>query len=611
MRWVKGILLCFLVVGSVVQARQIVGRTNKGSFNPVLKVGAELSFPSLRDTLKAGEQGTIKIVITNSGGSAAMGVVAKIIAEPSPTDMKISPEVNFGTIAPGNSGVGTANVEALKAATSQKVVLTVQAVTASGIKSEVQTISIFVREAEVVPTISAYARFTEPSGNGFLDGGEVGILTVGLVNSSATTARGVLARLVKPSESTPLTISAMAEPVDIPPRETKGVEFRIGASDNVSVQTIPLRLEISTANCNPIEPKTVSIATKERVIVKDLISPDIELLEPVHSVTRGMKIALETPSTSTELSSITIKGVARDTSGVAQVLVNGEDMHLEQAAEAVTFSSQILLAIGSNDVEIKAIDRFKNEARLLLVVQRTQPLVQGGYYALVIAVQDYVDPGIPTLQNPYQDGQNLVSTLTTYYKFDKKNITLLKNPSRNTIIQTFDQLAKKLTKEDNLLIFYAGHGHWDEQLRQGFWLPADARQNSRTEWISNGTIRDYVAGVPTRHTLLISDACFSGGIFKTRDAFSNAKPAIRELYKLPSRKAMTSGMMKAVPDKSVFVEYLIKRLKENKEQLLTAEVLFTSFRQAVINNSPNGQIPQYGEIRETGDEGGDFVFERR
>jgi hypothetical protein len=600
-----------MVIGSIAHARQIAGKTNKGSFLPILKISTELSFPSYRDTMKAGEQGSIKIVITNSGGSAAVGVTAKITSGTALSGVKISPDVNFGNITPGNSGSGIVTVEALKAATSQKVDLSILATTASGKKSDLQSVSFFVKEAEIVPTISAYLRFTEPSGNGFLDGGEVGVLTVGLVNSSAVIARGVLAKLVKPSDSTPLTISAMAEPVDIPPRETKGVEFRIGASENVTAQTIALRLEVSTANCNPIEPKAITITTKERIIVKDVTPPDIELLEPVHSLTRGMKIALETPTTSTELSSITIKGVARDTSGVAQVLVNGEDVHLTQTSDAVAFSSQILLAIGSNDVEIRAIDRFKNEARFLLVVLRTQPLVQGNYYALVIAVQDYVDPVIPTLQNPLQDAQNLITTLSTYYKFDKKNITLLKNPSRNSVIQTFDQLAKKLTKDDNLLIFYAGHGYWDEQLRQGFWLPADARQNSRTEWISNGTIRDYVAGVPTRHTLLISDACFSGGIFKTRDAFSNAQPAIRELYKLPSRKAMTSGMMKAVPDKSVFVEYLIKRLKENKEQLLSAEVLFSSFRQAVINNSPNGQIPQYGEIRETGDEGGDFVFERR
>ena len=109
----------------------------------------------------------------------------------------------------------------------------------------------------------------------------------------------------------------------------------------------------------------------------------------------------------------------------------------------------------------------------------------------------------------------------------------------------------------------------------------------------------------------MTDACFSGGIFKTRSAFSDVPPAVNELYKLPSRKAMTSGTLKEVPDHSVFVEYLTKRLDENKEQYLSSEQLFVSFRTAVINNSPIQQIPQYGEIRQCGDEGGDFIFVKR
>jgi hypothetical protein len=611
MRWLKYFLLCTLMISAAAYARQITGKTNKGSFNPILQLSTELSFPSGRDTIRAGEQGTIKIAITNSGGSSALGVIAKITPGTIPSGVNISADVNIGTVTPGSSRSGTGQIEVQKSAVSQQVILSVLAATASGIKSQPQSISFFVREAERAPTISAYAKFTDPSGNGFLEGGETGTLTVGLVNSSETTARGVFAKLVNPSNSKSLTISTMADTVEIPPRETKTVVFQVTASDNVSAQTIAMKLEVSTANCVPIDPKIITITTKERVFVKDVTPPDIELLEPVHSVMRGMKNAPESPLATTESSSITIKGVAKDSSGVAVVLVHGEDVRLTPTAEGAEFSTEVLLAMGLNNIEIKAVDRFRNEARLLLTVRRTQPMVSGNFHALIIAVQDYSDSSIPSLQNPIQDAQTLIATLNTYYKFDRKNITLLKNPTRNTVIQTFDQLAKKLTKDDNLLIFYAGHGYWDDQMRQGFWLPADAHQSSRSEWISNGTIRDYVAGVPARHTLLISDACFSGGIFKTRDAFSDAKPAIRELYKLPSRKAMTSGMMKAVPDKSVFVEYLIKRLKDNTEQLLTAEMLFTSFRQAVINNSPNSQIPQYGEIRETGDEGGDFIFVRR
>ena len=64
-------------------------------------------------------------------------------------------------------------------------------------------------------------------------------------------------------------------------------------------------------------------------------------------------------------------------------------------------------------------------------------------------------------------------------------------------------------------------------------------------------------GIKTKHTLLVADACFSGGIFKTRSAFGTPPAATNALYNLPSRKAMTSGTLTEVPDKSVFVEYLI------------------------------------------------------
>jgi hypothetical protein len=77
---------------------------------------------------------------------------------------------------------------------------------------------------------------------------------------------------------------------------------------------------------------------------------------------------------------------------------------------------------------------------------------------------------------------------------------------------------------------------------------------------------------------------------------------------MPSRKAMTSGTLKEVPDKSTFMEFFLKRLKDNQDKYLTAEKLFFQIREPVINNSPIGQVPQFGVIRETGDEGGEFIF---
>jgi hypothetical protein len=233
------------------------------------------------------------------------------------------------------------------------------------------------------------------------------------------------------------------------------------------------------------------------------------------------------------------------------------------------------------------------------------------YYALLIGIDAYQDDTIQDLDEPVADVQKLNSVLQTNYTFLPENTTVLKNPTRDEIIDAFDDLAKKITSRDQLLVFYAGHGVWDESMKQGYWLPADAKKDSKARWLSNGTIRDYIGGINSKHTLLITDACFSGSIFKERAVSFNNNRAVLEQYKLVSRKAMTSGTLKTVPDKSVFITYLIKNLVHNDQPLISAEDLFRTFKTAVINNSPNGQVPQYGAIGQVGDEGGDFIFLRR
>jgi hypothetical protein len=168
-----------------------------------------------------------------------------------------------------------------------------------------------------------------------------------------------------------------------------------------------------------------------------------------------------------------------------------------------------------------------------------------------------------------------------------------------------DQHRSRITPEDNLLIFYAGHGVYDESSNTGYWLPSDAQRTSTARWLRNSTIIDYIKIINSKHTLLISDACFAGSIFRAR-GINQDDDVFRKLYDLPSRKAMTSGYLSEIPDESPFVKYLVQRLEDNTNLYLTSEQLFSSLRMAVINNS--AVVPQYGEIHNVGDEGGDFLF---
>jgi WD40 repeat protein len=234
--------------------------------------------------------------------------------------------------------------------------------------------------------------------------------------------------------------------------------------------------------------------------------------------------------------------------------------------------------------------------------------VTGKYYALIIGINEYEDPDIIDLDAPVRDAQNLFDLLTTSYTFNREDILFLKNPKNHQIIEALDQLEKVVTPNDNLLIFYAGHGKWDSKSSRGYWLPSDAMLSSTVNWFRNSTLTEYIASIRSKHTLLIADACFAGSIFKTRSAEKPTR-AIGRLYEKPSRKAMTSGTLEEVPDVSVFLKYLSKNLSENQEDYLPSEQLFFGLKSAVLNNSNN--IPQFGEVKDAGDEGGDFIFIKR
>jgi hypothetical protein len=186
---------------------------------------------------------------------------------------------------------------------------------------------------------------------------------------------------------------------------------------------------------------------------------------------------------------------------------------------------------------------------------------------------------------------------------------LLKNSTYKQIVRSFDDLSKVVTPNDNLLIFYAGHGYYDEKQGIGYWLPTDAEFNYTDAWLYNSVLVDNIKKINSKHTLLISDACFSGSIFKTRALPKDSDIAYQKKYELKSRKAITSGTLKTVPNKSIFFKYLSEKLTNNTKPYLSASELFQQIEIPVSNNSPN--IPQFGDIQNVGDEGGDFIFIRK
>ncbi|MBB6005653.1 caspase family protein [Arcicella rosea] len=353
-------------------------------------------------------------------------------------------------------------------------------------------------------------------------------------------------------------------------------------------------------------PLKISTLTKKFYFTKsiDNTPPDIKITSP--NLSRGFA-PIE------EKKQIIIKGIAKDKNGIFEVLINNEEVQLESDG---SFSKTVLLAVGENTFIVKATDTRSNTSEINIKVNRqvnidnTQRLNNiGKYYALIIGVSDYDDKNITKLDSlPIYDARNLKNILQNDYTFSNNYIITLENPTRREIIIELDNLSKRVTPDDCILIFYAGHGYFDKETEIGYWFPKDAEIDNSSNWLYNDQLISSIKKIKSKHTLLISDACFSGSIFKNRDVkiTSNEPNVIRQKYELTSRKAMTSGTLTTVPNISVFMKYMLEYLQKNKDKYISASQLFKSIETPVGNNST--ALPQYGVIQNTGDEGGDFIF---
>lgn len=244
----------------------------------------------------------------------------------------------------------------------------------------------------------------------------------------------------------------------------------------------------------------------------------------------------------------------------------------------------------------------------------------GKYYALIIGNQNYKK--IPSLDTPINDAHDVDKVLREKYGF---NTQLLIDANRYQILTALNELRAKLTENDNLLIYYGGHGVLDKVNKRGHWLPIDAELESDANWISTVSITDILNAMSPRHILVVADSCYSAAL--TRSAIprldagmSQEKKSewVKTVLMSKSRTALTSGGLKPVLDgggdgrHSVFANAFVKEL-QNNNNFLEGQMLYRNVSADVVSatggaDKQQTQIPEYAPIEGTGHEGSEFFF---
>ena len=246
------------------------------------------------------------------------------------------------------------------------------------------------------------------------------------------------------------------------------------------------------------------------------------------------------------------------------------------------------------------------------------PVIKGTYRALIIGNDKYNDAHgkWPVLKTAVSDAKAVSELLQDNYGFT--DVQVLENVNRRDVLLALQDLSRRLVANDSVLLYYAGHGFMDLETNRGFWVPVDAIGTDQTTFLRNSTIRDEMSVIASRakHTLLVSDSCFSGTLLRRGNRSippdNNADLYYQKVANKKSVQIMTAGGMEYVDDNyknsghSPFTYFLLSELKNNDKPLLTVGELSTNVEKAVANNVD--QVPESGILQGAGDEMGEFIF---
>ncbi len=293
-------------------------------------------------------------------------------------------------------------------------------------------------------------------------------------------------------------------------------------------------------------------------------------------------------------------------------VISTEDTNFDEV-----FEKDIQLNEGDNVIKVVA-ENIRGEVTMEeRVIRVTLPVLAARTdYALLFGIDEY--DSWTNLTNPVNDATTIGKELEESYGF---KVDLVINPTKRGILDKLLEYAKKSYLEnDQLFIFFAGHGQFDPFFSQGYLVCKDSDRNDEVKlgYLSHANLREIVNNIPSRHTFLAIDACFGGTIDpliaragdRGQDDMYNELTQteyIQRKLRFKTRKYLTSGGKEYVPDgrpgrHSPFAAKILEALRNygGRDKIITLPELMDYLDK--INPEP--RTGGFGD----NEPGSDFVF---
>lgn len=390
-----------------------------------------------------------------------------------------------------------------------------------------------------------------------------------------------------------------------------------------------------------------AMVKRANILASDLVVQNIEVSDtkgPIISILSSGEIEKRGKQQNNiflcSKNSLTVSGYTGDQYGVKEIYIESAEHSqidhtiVENNRDGIRFRFNLNLQKDSTLIFVNSIDNYDNAtmSHFIFVQKKTEPQIveaapvmpvvpddETKFYpsesnqksrnvAVFIGINDY--KYWDKLNNAVYDCNAIAEVLAERYQFDRENMIKLYNTdvTRQNIMDMFDSLQKVLGRNDNLILYYAGHGHYNDDSKFGYWVPSEARMEKPSDYISNNDIKAYLGAIQTRHTLVIADACFAGSLMRGEASMELREDAL-------SRWVFTSGDLENVDDgpagqNSPFATAVVRVLKNNNKDFLRADEMFKQV-QKIMAASPNvQQRPKAKPIKDI-DQGGIFVFRKK
>jgi hypothetical protein len=208
-------------------------------------------------------------------------------------------------------------------------------------------------------------------------------------------------------------------------------------------------------------------------------------------------------------------------------------------------------------------------------------------------------------------------------------VQIIEDGTGVAMLKALNELNAVLTDNDNLLIYYAGHGYRlkTATTEAGYWLPRNAdRPPNDTFWVPNEQITANIGRLKAKRVLVVADSCYAGLLsddpffFVFNDSAQAAQAPSAQLlqYRIAKRARLliASGGDNPVLDESidgknsVFAKAFLDILESN-QNILTSPALFGMVQGRVKDEAAKNhfvQQPEMKAIKGAGHEAGDFFF---